>query len=90
MFWACRQGAKPCWMTEWCFGNSPESCALHDVTRMRLVEDMRSAFKHFASQARLAAIIYYDWTGTPSNKDSWAVFRCGALTDDGKLALSPM
>jgi hypothetical protein len=22
--------------------------------------------------------------------DSWAIFRCGALTDAGKLALTPM
>jgi len=77
-------------MTNWGFGKSAESCALHDTTRVRLVQDMRTSFKHFASQGRLTAIIYYDWAGTPSKKDGWAVFRCSALTDDGKLALSPM
>jgi hypothetical protein len=37
-----------------------------------------------------AAIIYYDWTEVPGKPDSWAIFRCGAITDAGKLALSPM
>jgi hypothetical protein len=35
-------------------------------------------------------IIYYDWTEMPGKPDSWAIFRCGTLTDAGKLALSPM
>jgi hypothetical protein len=26
----------------------------------------------------------------PGKPDSWAIFRCGAITDAGKLALSPM
>jgi hypothetical protein len=38
----------------------------------------------------LTGIIYYDWTEVPGKPDSWAIFRCGALTDAGKLALSPM
>lgn len=88
MFSACR--TKPCWITEWGFGNSDESCPLNDQTRASLVQDMRSAFKHFFSQGQLAAIIYYDWTGKPGNVDTWSIFRCGALTDAGKLALSPM
>jgi hypothetical protein len=46
--------------------------------------------EHFASQGRLAGIIYYDWTEVPGKPDSWAIFRCGALTDAGKLALIPM
>lgn len=90
MFSACKQGGKPCWMTEWGFGNSAESCELHDKTRLKSVQDMRTAFQGFARQGRLAAIIYYDWTGTPGGKDSWSIFRCGALIEDGKLALSPM
>jgi len=46
--------------------------------------------EHFVSQGRLAGIIYYDWTEVPGKPDSWAIFRCGALTDAGKLALKPM
>ena len=81
---------KPCWMTEWGFGNSDESCPFVDGTRVKLIQSFRSALEHFASQERLAGIIYYDWTEVPGKPDSWAIFRCGALTNAGKLALSPM
>jgi hypothetical protein len=43
----------------------------------------------FARQGQLAAIIYYNWTALP-RFEAQAIFRCGALTDAGKLALSPM
>jgi hypothetical protein len=55
-----------------------------------LIQSFRSALEHFASQGRLAGIIYYDWTEVPGKPDSWAIFRCGAITDVGKLALKPM
>ena len=51
---------------------------------------MRSALEHFVGQGRLAASIYYDWAEIPGKPDSWAIFRCGSLTDAGKLALSPL
>jgi hypothetical protein len=38
---------------------------------------------------RLAAIIYYNWTALPGF-EAHAIFRCGALTEAGKLALKPM
>lgn len=88
VFSACSQD-KPCWMTEWGFGNSDESCPVVDGTRVKLIQAFRSALDHFVSQGRLAGIIYYDWTEVPGKPDSWAIFRCGALTDAGKLALSP-
>jgi hypothetical protein len=37
----------------------------------------------------LAAAVYFSWGGHPGEAGS-TVFRCGALTDAGKLALSPM
>lgn len=51
---------------------------------------MRIAFQYFASQGLLKGLIYYDWTEQPGKPDSWAIFRCGALTDAGKVALGPM
>jgi hypothetical protein len=90
MFSACRLGGKPCWITEWGFGNSDESCPTVDATRVKLVQSMRSAFQHFAHQGQLAALIWYDWTIKPGKPDSWAIFRCNTLTEAGKLALSPM
>ena len=90
MFAACRQGSKPCWVTEWGFNNPSESCPLADGVRVKLNQTMRGVFQHFASQGLLGAIIYYDWTGKPGKNDSRGIFRCGALTEAGKLALKPM
>jgi hypothetical protein len=90
MFSACRSGDKPCWITEWGFGNSTQSCPAVDATRVKLVQSMRSAFQHFARQGLLAALMYYDWAISSGKPDSWAIFRCGAVTEAGKLALSPM
>jgi len=89
VFSACRLGGKPCWITEWGFGTS-ESCPAVDATRAKLVQAMRSAFQHFAHQGLLAALIWYDWAISPGKSDTWAIFRCGAITEAGKLALSPM
>jgi hypothetical protein len=59
--------------------------------RKQAIGSLRSALEHFVGQDRLAAISYYAWVGVPGEKtDSWAIFRCGTLTDAGKLALSPM
>ncbi|MEO6841390.1 MAG: hypothetical protein ABI192_11550 [Bradyrhizobium sp.] len=53
--------------------------------------DERNAFKQFAGQGRLAAAIYFFWSGSPGDRENkGAVFRCNALTDAGKLALSPL
>jgi hypothetical protein len=81
--------AKPCWLTEWAFPNGDVSCPIHDETRVKLFQTEREAFKSFVKQGRLAAIIYYNWTALPGY-EAQAVFRCGALTEAGKLALSPM
>jgi len=83
--------AKPCWLTEWAFNNPNRSCPIDDQTRVRLIQTERSAFKQFAQQGRLAAILYFSWSGNPGEKENiGAIFRCGALTEAGKLALSPM
>jgi hypothetical protein len=88
---ACPQGAKPCWLTEWGFKNRDQTCPLDDGRRSQLIESERAAFGQFADKGRLAAIIDYVWHGEPaSTVDPFAVFRCGALTDAGKAALSPM
>jgi hypothetical protein len=80
---------KPCWLTEWGFDNRSTSCPVDETTRMKLIETMRGALKQLAAQARLAGSLYYSWAGHPGELGS-TIFRCGALTDAGKLALSPM
>jgi len=81
--------AKPCWLTEWGFSNRDLSCPIHDETRVKLFQTEREAFKTFVREGRLAAIIYYNWTALPGF-EAQAIFRCGALTEAGKLALKPM
>jgi len=81
--------AKLCWLTKWGFANLDLSCPIHDETRVKLFQTECEAFKTFVRQGRLAAITYYNWTVLPGF-EAQAVFRCGALTDAGKLALSPM
>jgi hypothetical protein len=84
-----REPVKPCWLTEWAFPNGDPSCPIHDETRVKLFQTEREALKTFVNQGRLAAIIYYNWTALPGF-EAQAIFRCGALTNAGKLALSPM
>src|ERR1700723_1037731 len=96
----CKQGTKPCWMTEWGLPNKDESCPLDDAARANAAQAERAALQKFVKQGRLAAILYYSWSGvlpfswqrnnTNSNKDPYTIFRCGALTDAGKVALNPI
>jgi hypothetical protein len=84
--------AKPCWLTEWGFGNPQSTCPIDEGTRAKLIQAERDAFAPFVKQGRLAALLYYVWSGMPGQKteDPAGIFRCGALTAAGKLALSPM
>jgi hypothetical protein len=52
----------------------------------------RQAFRPFVEQGRLAAALWYTWNGdfVGEKENPGAIFRCGALTDAGKLALSPL
>jgi hypothetical protein len=91
IFHACTR-SKPCWLTEWAFNNQDQSCPLHDDMRVALVEAERTTLKHFIDEGRLAASLYYSWDGDfPGQKENMgAIFRCGSLTEAGKLALSPL
>ena len=81
--------AKPCWLTEWGFDNRDKSCPADEGTRSKVVETMRGALKQFASQKRLSAALYYSWSGHAGEVGS-TIFRCGVLTEAGRLALSPL
>jgi hypothetical protein len=82
---------KLCWVTEWGFSTHDQSCPLNDQARLQLIQTERSAFETFVKQGRLAAIMFYSWSGMPWTKESQdGIFRCGALTDAGKLALPPV
>jgi hypothetical protein len=88
IFSECRHG-KPCWLTEWGIANN-QSCPIDDSKRTQAITAERSALSEFVQQERLAAIVYYTWSGTPGKVDPMGVFRCGALTGAGKAAIRPM
>ncbi len=96
---ACTHGAKPCWVTEWGFTNADQSCPLNDSTRTAPIQEERGAFKQLADQGRVTAVLFYSWSGVlpfawvhdaNRKEDPGAIFRCGTLTDAGKLAVSPL
>jgi intracellular sulfur oxidation DsrE/DsrF family protein len=83
---------KPCWITEWGFPNSSATCPIHDESRALLVKEMRANFATVVAQKRLAGFTYFSWDSDPWSKSVAAdsVFRCGELTEAGKLAVAPM
>src|SRR6202021_1234154 len=93
---ACRpagsNGGKPCWITEWGFPNADLTCPLNDANRALLVKEMRVDFAHAAAEKRLVGITYFAWNSDPWSKqpDADSVYRCGVLTESGKLAIAPL
>ena len=77
---------KRYWVTEWGFRNDSDSCPPEETKNVLLVREMMGNFRKLAQEGRLAGIMYYTWTGDPPNN----VFRCGELTEPGKLALQPL
>ena len=91
IFAGCKGGAKACWLTEWGISSPGQSCPINDDARTQVITDERKAFVQFVSQGRVTAFIYFPWSGLPGQKvDPNAIFRCGALSKSGKLALNPM
>ena len=92
IFSECRTD-KPCWLTEWGIPNAaqhgqPDHCPIDETKRLKVIDELRGAFQYFASQGRLAGVIYYDWSDKPGKEAG--IFRCGGLTAAGKLVLQPL
>ncbi len=86
---------KPCWVTEWGFNYSVDTCPIpdkEDLARTELVSELRGQFKQWAKQNRLRGVFFYNWQGNihAPKEDRASAFRCGALTGSGRLALAPM
>jgi hypothetical protein len=83
---------KPCWITEWGFQNRDTSCPLKDTDRSLLVQEMRTDFSKAAAEGKLTGIIYFDWCGNleARHPDPFSIYRCGALTESGRLAIAPI
>jgi len=78
---------KPCWITEWGFKNPDASCPVHDEDQVKLISEMMATFRQYARQGTLAGLFYYAWI---DQAEHFGVFRCGALTKSGHLAVTPM
>jgi hypothetical protein len=85
---------KPCWVTEWNFNGLKglDACPIDDSSRIAMVREMHSVFHDLAGQHRLGGSLYYTWQGQihAPKEDHDSAFLCGALTESGKLALSPI
>jgi hypothetical protein len=83
---------KPCWFTEWGVGGASGSCPVDDTTRVKLVREMRDYYGELARQGRLKGLIFYTWQGNvrAAKEDPASAFRCGALTNSGRLAIAPI
>jgi hypothetical protein len=82
---------KPCWITEWGVVNPSAACPLDESPRLPLVEHMMDVFRGMARQGRIQAEFYYSWNTDPWTKreDPITVFRCGSVTQAGRVALTP-
>lgn len=80
---------KPCWVTEWGFQNKNFSCPSDESERSILVRELMSDFRPYVHQGRVVGLFYFDWSrqAWATEEDPYAVFRCGALTESGRLAL---
>jgi hypothetical protein len=82
---------KPCWITEWGIENKQTTCPLDDTARAALLGEIMNDFRQYAAQSRLYGAMYFSWNSDPwaKNPNPDSIYRCGALTSGGKLALSP-
>jgi hypothetical protein len=83
---------KPCWFTEWGVGGANRTCPVDDKDKVKLVREVRDYYGHLARQERLNGLIFYVWHGDwhAGQENPASAFRCGALTQSGRLALAPM
>jgi hypothetical protein len=82
---------KPCWITEWGFPNRDLTCPANDAPRAQLVREVRADFAKAAAEGRLIGITYFAWTSEPWVREPspLSIYRCGGLTESGRLAIAP-
>jgi hypothetical protein len=82
---------KPCWVTEWGVANRDTSCPPNEANRATIVAQLLDIFHQYAQQDRLGGIMLYAWNSDPweNHVDAMSVFRCGALTEPGRMAIDP-
>jgi hypothetical protein len=86
---------KPCWMTEWGFTNTAACPAnglgqVDDEKRARLTQVFRKALQDYELDKRLIGIDNFAWNSgakTDATPSPFSIFRCGYLTDSGRIAI---
>jgi hypothetical protein len=73
---------KPCWLTEWGLPVGSTGCPGNDGPRAALMREMLGDLRQFVGDGRLKGLIYYAWAD-----DKYGIYRCGSLTESGRLAL---
>jgi hypothetical protein len=83
---------KPCWITEWGVGGTNRTCPVVDKDKVKLAREMRNYYGQLAREGRLQGLIFYVWHGDwhAAQESPASAFRCGSLTESGRLALAPM
>jgi len=83
---------KPCWITEWGVGGANRTCPVLDTDKVKLVREMRDYYAELARPGRIKALIFYVWHGDwhAQQESPASAFRCGSLTESGRLAIAPM
>ncbi len=74
---------KPCWVTEWGLP-ATTACPNEDKPRTLLMRELLDDFRQFADAGRLKGLLYYAWAD-----ERYGIYRCGVLTESGRLALDP-
>lgn len=75
---------RPCWVTEWGLPSSSVACPGNDEGRAAVVRELLGDFRQYKSAGRLTGLLYYAWSD-----DKYGLYRCGALTETGRLVLDP-
>jgi len=83
---------KPCWITEWGIANRDTSCPGHEENRTMVMRQMLGIFYEYAKEKRIEGLILFTWNSDAWAKqvDKFAMYRCGALTEGGRLAIMPL
>ncbi len=85
---------KPCWITEWNTrgGSQSTTCPVDDRDKVKIFGELRDYYGRLASQGRLKGLIFYVWHGDwhSAKENTESAFRCGSLTESGRLALAPL
>jgi len=80
-----------CWVTEWGFNNANMECPLDDSDRAQAMAVARQGYDRLIATRAVTGLFYFAWNTDPWAKsvDPLSVYRCGGLTEAGKIASLP-